>query len=171
MQSRVNRRGGGTTAHLGEVKASLNGEAWVPFRVSKADRHRFIESVPKRHDAVRYGWAGKGMVLRVIKRISRPSCQLVTRHRRPEHGFTRCFTTMDVAVPAECASLHVLNSCEQLTRSYNLQRIKVDPCGSRRCLQFHIFQGTDNTIGDYEISIPFPIGRYDIPGGMLRAGG
>ena len=54
---------------------------------------------------------------------------------------------------------------------HNLQRIEVDSFGSRRCLQFHLFQRVNDTIGDHEISIPFPIGGYDVPGRMLRAGG
>src|SRR6185295_11440081 len=68
-----------------------------------------------------------------------------------------------------------IDLCPQLLRAtdslYNLQRIEVDPCWSRRRLELHGLQSTDNAISDHEISIPLSIGRHNIPGCMIGARG
>lgn len=95
---------------LGAGQGIFDGTAEVAFRVPKAERYPFIECVLKRFGAARDGWAGKGVWLRDIKRMTRLSRQLVTRHRTPKHGFTCCFITTDVAVLAEMDTRHGLVS-------------------------------------------------------------
>ena len=97
-------------ANLGTGQGILDGTAEAAFRVPKAERYEFIERVLKRFGAACDRWAGKGVLLRDIERMTRLSRQLVTRHRTPKHGFTSCFTATDVAVPAEMDARHGLAS-------------------------------------------------------------
>ena len=105
---------------VAQVKAFLDGTTEVAFRVPKAERNRFIERVLKRFGYAPHGKAGKGVLLRYIKRMTGLSRQQVTRlvrqYRRdgklskqqvaPAHGFTGRFTATDVALLAEMDALH-----------------------------------------------------------------
>jgi hypothetical protein len=92
----------------------------VAFQVPKVARHRFIERVLRRLWLCATQGASKGVLLRYLERITRLSCQQVTRlvrqyrqdemlsHRPcpPRYVFLRRFTTTDVAAPADMDALH-----------------------------------------------------------------
>ena len=72
---------------LAQVKVFLGGTAEGAFRAPKAERHRFIKPVRKRFGTARHGWAGKGMFLGDIERMTmlvrpyRKDGKLSNRHR------------------------------------------------------------------------------------------
>ena len=105
---------------LAPVKACLDGTAAGAFRVSKMERHRFIERVLTRFGYAQHGRVNRGVVLRYLERMTGLSRQQVTRlvrqyrqdgtlahrHRPPTHGFLRRFTATDGAPLAAMDALH-----------------------------------------------------------------
>ena len=105
---------------LAQVKAFLDGTAEGAFRVSKMERHRFIERVLTRFGYAQHGRGNRGVLLRYLERMTGLSRQQVTqlvrqyrqngtlshRHRSPTHGFLRRFTAMDMATLADMDALH-----------------------------------------------------------------
>ena len=64
---------------LAQVKAFLDGTAAGAFRVSKMERHRFIERVLTRFGYAQHGRVNRGVVLRYLERMTGLSRQQVTR--------------------------------------------------------------------------------------------
>ena len=105
---------------LAQVKAFLDGTAEGAFRVSKMERHRFIERVLTRFGYAQQGRVNRGVLLRYLERMTGLSRQQVTRlvrqyrqdgtlahrYRPPTHGFLRRFTATDVAALADMDALH-----------------------------------------------------------------
>lgn len=56
---------------LAQIKAFFDGTSEAALRVPKAERYQCIERVLKRFGAACDGWAGKGMLLRDIERMTR----------------------------------------------------------------------------------------------------
>ena len=64
---------------LAQVKAFLDGTAEGAFRVSKMERHRFIERVLTRFGYAQQGRVNRGVLLRYVERMTGLSRQQVTR--------------------------------------------------------------------------------------------
>lgn len=105
---------------VAQVRAFLEGTTEVSIRVRNEDRYGFIERTLKRLGYVRHSRADKGVLLRYLERMTGLSRQQVTRlmrqyrkngklskrHCAPQHGFTRRYTVLDVALLAEVDALH-----------------------------------------------------------------
>ena len=107
---------------VAQLRAFLDGTSAVQFRPCSGDAERYalIVAVLKRLAYRRLGRVDKGVVLRYLRRTteySRPQLtrlirralddgKLAKRYRPPAQGFTRRFTTTDVALLAATDALH-----------------------------------------------------------------
>lgn len=106
---------------LEQVRAFLDGTLAVQFQaVTRAERHRFLESVLRRFDYPRLGRADRGLILRFLSKMTGYSRQQTTRlvaqwradgrlaDRRgpPAQPFARRYTEADVRLLAEMDQLH-----------------------------------------------------------------